>query len=80
MSNHQTENDAIDVLAERLYEWSGGIFWRGETAWQDIHREEAQQWFAYAALLDRLTGVEAAYALAVGRPSDSRSSPEAVTS
>ena len=41
----------VEALAEWLYERSGGIFWRGETTWQDRHREEARQWFAYADLL-----------------------------
>lgn len=52
----------IDALAERLYEWSGGIFWCCETAWQDRHREEASQWFAYAALLERVTRAEGMHA------------------
>lgn len=48
------EKDVTDDLAERLYEWSGGIFWRGETTWQDRHLDEARQWFAYAELLTRV--------------------------
>lgn len=56
-ANRRAEIDhTLDGLAEALYEWSGGIFWRGETTWQDRHREEARQWFAYAEMLDRLVG------------------------
>ncbi len=41
-----------ESLAQWLYAHSGGIFWAGETSWQDRHRAEAAGWFAYSALLD----------------------------
>lgn len=44
---------SVESLAEFLYDRSGGMHWAWETGWQERHREEARQWFAYAEMVSR---------------------------